>query len=112
MLDPTPTRAFPARSGIGKLARRLLIGAAAVTVLCGLRYEIFGANGLLAMHRKQQEYRQELARLQQLESENRSLHRDIQSLKNGKSAIERIAREELHLTRPGEVVYTYREEKH
>jgi len=90
----------------------MLIGVAAVAVLCGVRYEVLGVNGLLAMHRKQQEYRQEVERLHQLETENRNLHREIESLKSDKGAIERIAREELHLTRPGEVVYTYSEEKH
>ncbi|MHB8735666.1 MAG: hypothetical protein ACYC6M_10225, partial [Terriglobales bacterium] len=59
-----PTRSFA--SPPGHLRRRMLIGVAAVAVLCGVRYEVLGANGLLAMHRKQQEYRQEVERLHQL----------------------------------------------
>ena len=43
--------------------------------------------------------------LQKLNSENAALQKDVKALKSDKSAIEREAREQLHYTRPGEVVY-------
>jgi cell division protein FtsB len=43
--------------------------------------------------------------VQKIESENRDLLREAQSLRSDTRAIERIAREELGLVRPGELVF-------
>ena len=42
-----------------------------------------------------------------LEDQNRQLNQAVRELRSDPNAIEDIAREQLHLTRPGEVVYTY-----
>lgn len=71
------------------------------------RFEIFGSTGYLALQRKQSDYTREVQRLQHLQQQNRQLHHNISELKSDAAAIERIAREQLHLTKPGEVVFTY-----
>lgn len=71
------------------------------------RIEILGSSGYLALRHKQQEYDREVQRLHRLQSQNQHLHHNITELKSDPAAIERIAREQLHLTKPGEVVFTY-----
>ncbi len=43
--------------------------------------------------------------MQQLQKENDRLHEHVDRLQNDPSAIEHAAREELHYTRAGEVIY-------
>lgn len=69
--------------------------------------EICGSSGYLALLRKQKDYDHEVEQLHRLQQQNRQLHHNISELKSDPAAIERIAREQLHLTRPGEVVFTY-----
>jgi cell division protein FtsB len=88
----------------------VLVALLGVVVLLIGRYELWGPKGFIALHAKQQEYQREIARVKQLEDENKRLHRTIDHLKADPSSIERIAREELHLAKPGEVVYTYPED--
>ncbi len=44
--------------------------------------------------------------MRRLTEENERLDRQIRRLRNDPQAIERIAREEMKLARPGEVIYT------
>ena len=76
-------------------------------IACLGRFEIFGSTGYLALLRKQREYNHEIQQLHHLQQQNRNLHHSIGELKSDPAAIERIAREQLHLTKPGEVVFTY-----
>jgi cell division protein FtsB len=69
-------------------------------------HEIFGANGLLAL-RQQQKERQDLQqKIQQLQQENEQLEKQVKELKSNPAAIERLAREQMHLAKPGEMIYT------
>ncbi len=76
-------------------------------IACLGRFEIFGSTGYLALLRKQKDYNHEVQQLHLLQQQNRILHHNIRDLKSDPAAIERIAREQLHLTKPGEVVFTY-----
>src|SRR6185503_13328470 len=71
---------------------------------------LFGDRGILQLvHQKEREA--ELAReLEDLRSENLRLAGEIQSLRTDARAIERIAREQLGLARPGETVFLIRDE--
>lgn len=85
--------------------RKAAIVATAV-LTCVIAYHVvFGANGWVVYQKKKVEYRQLQQQLQQLNKENAALQGDVKALKTDKSAIEREAREQLHYTRPGEVVY-------
>ena len=80
--------------------------SATVLLTCVIFYHVvFGANGWVVYQNKKADYRQLQGQLQSLTQENEALQKDVKALKNDKSAIEREAREQLHYTRPGEVVY-------
>ncbi len=85
--------------------RKLAIVATIAVASVTFYHVIFGANGWMVYQKKKTEYQRVQQEIQQLQSENDSLQRDIKALKTDSHAIEREAREQLHLTRPGEVVY-------
>jgi cell division protein FtsB len=79
---------------------------ATVMLTCAVFYHVvFGANGWLVYQKKKVEYRQLQGQLQKLSDENTALQKDVKALKSDPAAIEREAREQLHYTREGEVVY-------
>ncbi len=67
---------------------------------------IFGHNGLTAFAHKREESRTLQQQKQRLETENERLREHVDHLQNDPSAIEYAAREGLHYTRQGEVIYT------
>lgn len=67
---------------------------------------IFGQNGLTAFQQKRHEVRTLERQLQSLKTENDQLQGHVDRLANDPGAIEHQAREELHYTRPGEVIVT------
>ncbi len=67
---------------------------------------VFGHNGLTAFARKRQEEHDLRFQMQQLQRENARLKGHVDRLQSDPSAIEHQAREELHYTRAGEVIYT------
>ena len=67
---------------------------------------IFGQNGLTAYQQKRQDSQALAAQLKSLQHENELLKGHVERLQNDPNAIEHQAREELHYTRPGEVIYT------
>jgi cell division protein FtsB len=91
----------------GRLAwRKIVTGAAAVLAL-GMGYHVvFGQNGLTAYQQKRQDAQNLDQRLRSLQKENEQLKGHVERLQSDPSAIEHQAREELHYTRPGEVIYT------
>ena len=67
--------------------------------------DVFGTHGVLAMHHSQQQATQIQAQLEQTEKENHELEQNVKSLKSDPSAIERIARDDMGLARPGEYIF-------
>ena len=61
--------------------------------------------GFLAMWRMQHDIVQLAYEVQAIELENRDLWHNIERLRSDMAYIERIAREELGLVRPGEIVF-------
>jgi cell division protein FtsB len=68
-------------------------------------HDIFGAHGFIAMRKTQREIEQIREQIGKLNNENQSLSGQVNSLKTDPKAIERIAREEMGLARPGEIIY-------
>src|SRR3954454_671544 len=86
--------------------RKIATGAAALLAL-GVGYHvIFGQNGLTAYQQKRQDTQRLDVQLHSLQRENELLRGHVDRLQNDPNAIEHQAREELHYTRPGEVIYT------
>ena len=70
-----------------------------------LLQDIFGTHGLIAMRRSQQEAAQVQREIDQINDENRQLQGRVKALKTDPATIERIAREEMGLARPGEYIF-------
>jgi cell division protein FtsB len=79
----------------------VLIG---LLVLVLVVHDIFGAHGYLAMRRTQQDIKKVTKDLGQLNKENLELEQEVRELKTDPHKIEKIARDELGLARPGEVI--------
>src|SRR6185312_5290601 len=86
---------------IRKNARQIL----GLALLALLIHDIFGAHGLIAMRRTQRDISQIRQQIGKLNDENKLLSGQIVSLKSDPKAIERIAREEMGLARPGEMIF-------
>jgi cell division protein FtsB len=81
---------------------RKLLGLALFALLV---HDVFGAHGLVAMRRTQKEIKQIQEQIGKLNEENKSLTGQINSLKSDPKAIERIAREDMGMARPGEMIF-------
>ena len=80
---------------------RALLG---LLVLVLVVHDIFGPHGYLAMRHTQSEIRKVQADLDRLNEENVQLEQEVKELKTDPHKIEKIARDELGLARPGEVI--------
>ena len=90
-----------------RLSMRKVATGAVVVLAAGMGYHvIFGRNGLTVFEGKRQETQGLSMQLQNLQRENEQLRGHVARLQSDPSAIEHQAREELHYTRPGEVIYT------
>jgi cell division protein FtsB len=66
---------------------------------------MFGANGMVIYRQKRAEYHDLQKENQKLLQENDLYTQRIKSLRTDPKTIEKEAREQLHYTRPGEVIY-------
>ncbi len=88
-------------------ARRRIATCAVVALAVMLGYHVvFGRNGLIAYRAKRDQMHDLSAQMTQLQRENLRLHGHVDRLSRDPNAIEHEAREALHYTRPGEVIYT------
>lgn len=109
------------RSGAGRETKRLGTGRSvlwrlgwrkvATVVAAGLTvsmayHVMFGPNGLTVYQNKRESSRDLQRQSVSLTRENEVLKGHIARLESDPDAIEHQAREELHYTRPGEVIYT------
>jgi cell division protein FtsB len=78
----------------------LILGLFALLV-----HDLFGPHGFIAMRRTQKEIDQVRQQINKINNENKSLSSEVNSLKTDPRAIERVAREEMGLARPGELIY-------
>jgi cell division protein FtsB len=86
--------------------RRIATGVAAAVVVGFGFHVVFGQNGLIAYEQKREDTKTLDGELKNLQRENDALKEHVDRLQSDPSAIEHQAREELHYTRPGEVIYT------
>jgi cell division protein FtsB len=100
-------------SGIGRVGegvfdarRKIATGAAGLLALMMGYHVIFGQNGLNSFRDKRHDEHELKHQVQDLQRENDILRSHVDRLSNDPGAIEHEAREDLHYTRPGEVIYT------
>jgi len=85
---------------------RLLGTIASLLLILGLMlHAIFGANGMVVYRQKRAEMQTLQAEVDRLQKENATHSDRIKELKSDPAAIEKEAREQLHYTRKGEVVF-------
>lgn len=85
--------------------RGATIAAAALAIGMGF-HVVFGQNGITAYEQKRHDARVLQEQLKRLQEENQRLQGHVERLQDDPGAIEHQAREELHYTRPGEVIVT------
>jgi len=84
-------------------ANGTLLLAAGVALL--LISDVFGTHGVLAMRRSQKQAAEIQKHIDELNQENQQLQAKVKALKTDPEAIERIAREEMGLAKPGEYIF-------
>ncbi len=85
--------------------RRNLRQVLGLALLALFLHDVFGTHGVLAMLRTQKEIKQIREQIGKINAENKSLSNEVNALKTDPKAIERIAREDMGLARPGELIY-------
>lgn len=93
-----------AREKFDSLLKQYGAALLGLLVLVLVVHDVFGTHGFLAMRRTQSEINKVEADLDQLNKENLLLEQEVRELKTDPHKIEKIARDELGLARPGEVI--------
>ena len=91
--------------------RRFLIIVIGLGLFALVVHTVFGERGYLGLRSQRGEYERLRQEVQKLEEENQQLKEEIKALKSDPNAIERVAREELKMVKPGETVITLPEKK-
>ena len=86
--------------------RRIATVAAGLLAVAVGYHVVFGQNGLTAYQQKRQNAAAMQKQMEDLKRENEALRGHVDRLQSDPNAIEHQAREELHYTRPGEVIVT------
>ena len=93
----------------GMQLRRFLRENASAFLWTGLALllvqDVFGTHGVLAMRRSQREAGEIRKEIEKLNDENRQLQDRVKDLKSDPQAIEEIARKEMGLAKPGELIF-------
>jgi cell division protein FtsL len=102
-MSETVTVSFAAQ--LREFFRRNLNWFLAIGLALLLLQDVFGTHGLIAMRRSQEEAAQVKKDIDQIDEENQRLQDSVKGLKSDPASIERIAREEMGLARPGERIF-------
>jgi cell division protein FtsB len=104
-LNRVLVRFQPAWTAVYALRRRIATGGILVLTAWLFLHIMFGANGMVVYKQKRAEIEDLQKQVNSLQQENLHYNEQIKSLKTDPKAIEKEAREALHYTRPGEVIY-------
>jgi cell division protein FtsB len=100
-------RAGGSEPGLRRKAAALASLLALIALVVG---SLFGDRGMLHLMSQRERAERLQAEIQELRAENARIAAEIEALRRDPRAIERLAREELGLARPGETVFVIREE--
>ncbi len=101
-MNPTSNTSWNDSSTQARKIAKPLLGIALFALLL---HDVFGAHGFVAMRRTQRQIRQIREQIVKLKTDNDALSKEVEALKTDPKAIERIAREDMGLARPGELIY-------
>ena len=90
----------------GKTGYRSLLILLGIALFMLAGNAIFGKGGLQALLEARRENQGLDREIERLEEENRQLETEIQGLRSDPAAIEKLAREQMRMARPGEIIFT------
>ncbi|MGA9882953.1 MAG: septum formation initiator family protein [Candidatus Acidiferrales bacterium] len=105
VIDSADTRLQSFSEQLGQFWRRNLMWILLAGLGLLILQDVFGMHGVLAMRRAQHEATHEQREINRINQENVQLQNRVNSLKTDPQAIERIAREQMGLARPGEYIF-------
>ncbi len=85
--------------------RRAVPYAGGALIVLVLLHTLFGPYGYLSMRRTERQVEQLRLEIDRLDHENSQLSGEIRALQSDPSAIEKVAREDMGLARPGELIF-------
>ena len=83
---------------------RIALGVFGLLTVAMLLLAVFDDKGVLQVHAQAKKLNTVEDEVKKLDAENKQLNTEIQALRTDPTAIEKFAREELKLVKPGEVV--------
>ena len=83
-------------------------GILALLLICValIVHNVFSQNGYMASRRQRKDLQALQQKIQQIKAENEQLDRENHALKSNPAAVERLAREQYGLAKPGEKIYS------
>jgi cell division protein FtsB len=96
-----PRAVFDARAFVTRHMREILILALLLLAV----HDVFGEHGFLAMWRTQKQMTELRADIDRLTKENNKMSSQVTALKTDPETIEHIAREQMGLAKPGELIF-------
>ena len=91
------------------LRRKAALLASVIAIIALMVGSLFGDRGILQLMAQRQRSRELAREIEEIRAENLRLAAEIRALRTDPRAIERIAREQLGLARPGETVFLIRD---
>jgi cell division protein FtsB len=104
-LDALLRRLLPLWVTLYRIRRRIATGSVVVMTVWLFLHIMFGTNGMVVYKQKRAEIQDLQQQVKTLQLENQRFGDQIRNLKTDPRTIEKEAREALHYTRPGEVIY-------
>jgi len=83
---------------------RIALAVFGLLTVAMLLLAVFNDRGALQVHARSNKLTAIESEISKLETENKQLNSDIQALRSDPNTIEKFAREELKLVKPGEIV--------
>ena len=103
--EQTMERMRPSLAWVYVFRRRFATSAVLLVTAWLFVHVVFGANGTAAYTQKKTEYQDLQKDVDALQKENDQYAQHIKALQSDPKMIEKEAREQLHYTKPGEVVF-------
>jgi cell division protein FtsB len=91
------------------LRRKAALLASVIAIIALVVGSLFGDRGILQVIAQRQRAQELALEIEEIRAENARLATEIHALRTDPRAIERIAREQLGLARPGETVFLIRD---
>jgi cell division protein FtsB len=104
---PAPRKSVPKQTFLQRWGSTIFV----LLLMALVAHVLFGEHGFLAMRRAQKEVQSLRQEIAQLNADNKQLSEQIQALKSDPKLIERIAREEMNLAKPGELIFKLPQKK-